>query len=108
MQRRYSEQFKEPVVKRMVKAGTDGSIINVASADGRFAEAESAPYCAAKGGVVQLVRAMALDLVDHSIRVNGIAPGFIATELTAAEVEDGSFGRIEALASITSRGVLSS
>jgi 2-deoxy-D-gluconate 3-dehydrogenase len=42
-----------------------------------------APYAAAKGGVAQLVKAFSNELAPHGVRVNGVAPGFIETDLTA-------------------------
>jgi len=42
-----------------------------------------APYAATKGGVAQLVKAFSNELAPHGIRVNGVAPGFVETELTA-------------------------
>ena len=40
-------------------------------------------YSAAKGGIVQLTKSMAIELATHNIQVNAIAPGWIATEMTA-------------------------
>lgn len=40
-------------------------------------------YSAAKGAIVQLTKSMALELAVHNIQVNAIAPGWIATEMTA-------------------------
>jgi gluconate 5-dehydrogenase len=45
------------------------------------------PYCAAKGGVEQLTRTLALDWAPRGVRVNAIGYGFIATDLTAAMVD---------------------
>jgi cyclopentanol dehydrogenase len=59
-----------------------GSIINLSSILGKVGFAGSIAYCAAKGGVVQLTHAGALDLAPYHIRVNAIAPGFIETNMT--------------------------
>lgn len=59
-----------------------GSIINLSSILGKVGFNGAIAYCAAKGGVVQLTHAGALDLAQHHIRVNAIAPGFIETNMT--------------------------
>lgn len=58
-----------------------GKIINIASIAGVQAIPESAPYCAVKGGVVNLTRSIALDYGKFGINVNGIAPGTIPTAM---------------------------
>jgi NAD(P)-dependent dehydrogenase (short-subunit alcohol dehydrogenase family) len=75
----------------MVDAGVeDGRIINVTSVHEHIPLPESAAYCAAKGGLGLLTKAMALELGEHGIRVNSVAPGEIATPMTGAEDEDPS------------------
>jgi NAD(P)-dependent dehydrogenase (short-subunit alcohol dehydrogenase family) len=59
-----------------------GRIINMASLQSRRAFADSAPYGAAKGGIVQLTRAIAEHWSRHGITCNAIAPGFFPTDLT--------------------------
>ncbi len=68
--------------KAMKKAGTAGSIINMSSILGKVGFVGAIAYCAAKGGVVQLTHASALDLANDKIRVNAVAPGFIETGMT--------------------------
>ncbi len=58
-----------------------GSMINVSSILGWAVSPELLPYCVAKAGVIQLTRALALELGPLQIRVNSIAPGYIATDL---------------------------
>ena len=58
------------------------AVVNVASVQGLFAEQNNAAYNASKGGLVNLTRAMALDLAPRGVRVNAIAPGFIETEMS--------------------------
>jgi NAD(P)-dependent dehydrogenase (short-subunit alcohol dehydrogenase family) len=60
-----------------------GRIINIASLQSHRAFANSAPYGAGKGGIVQLTRAMALEWGPHGITCNAIGPGFFPTALTA-------------------------
>lgn len=65
-----------------------GRIINVASLQSQRAFANSAPYGATKGGVVQLTRAIAEAWSPHGITCNAIAPGFFKTALTAPVFAD--------------------
>lgn len=60
-----------------------GKIINIASLAGITCVPNRAPYCAAKGGVIVLTRAMAVELASKRITVNCIAPGATLTNLTA-------------------------
>lgn len=68
--------------KYMKEKGIKGSIINMASILGSVGLEGSVAYCSAKGGVVQLTRAGALDMAKDGIRINAIAPGFIETGMT--------------------------
>jgi NAD(P)-dependent dehydrogenase (short-subunit alcohol dehydrogenase family) len=67
-----------------MKARGWGRIINIASLQSYRAFANSAPYGAGKGGVVQLTRAIAQEWSAHGITCNAIGPGFFPTALTAA------------------------
>ena len=68
------------VIPHLKKAG-GGSIIMTSSVDGLVAEPDLPVYCAAKAGILGLVRAMALDYGPDNIRVNAICPGVIDTPL---------------------------
>lgn len=68
--------------KYMKEKGIKGSIINTASILGSVGFEAAIAYCAAKGGVVNLTRAGALDVAKDGIRINAIAPGFIETAMT--------------------------
>jgi NAD(P)-dependent dehydrogenase (short-subunit alcohol dehydrogenase family) len=57
-----------------------GKIVNIASVHSYATAPATAAYAAAKGGVVQLTKAMAIDLAPYNVAVNGIAPGAIAIE----------------------------
>jgi NAD(P)-dependent dehydrogenase (short-subunit alcohol dehydrogenase family) len=61
-----------------------GNIVNIASNAGLMGQPYSAAYCASKGGVVQLTRALADEYLHRGVRVNAIAPGGIATPLQNA------------------------
>lgn len=60
-----------------------GSIVNCASILGMFGQSQTAAYSAAKGGVVNMTRALAIEAAPRSVRVNGIGPGYIDTPLIA-------------------------
>jgi len=66
----------------MVEQGK-GSIINISSVAGNVGLKRSVPYCASKGGVELLTKALALDWAPKGVRVNTIAPGYFETDLTA-------------------------
>lgn len=70
-----------------------GRIINIASLQSYRAFAHSAPYGAAKGGVVQLTRAIAQEWSPHGITCNAIGPGFFPTPLTASVFGDTSLSQ---------------
>lgn len=68
--------------RRMVEGGTRGRIVNVTSVHEHVPLRRSAPYCASKGGLGLLTKVMALELAEHGITVNAVAPGEIATPMT--------------------------
>jgi NAD(P)-dependent dehydrogenase (short-subunit alcohol dehydrogenase family) len=71
------------VARRLVDEGRPGRIVNLASINSFAAEPGLVHYAAAKGGIANMTRAMALELAPHGILVNAVAPGPIATEKTA-------------------------
>jgi NAD(P)-dependent dehydrogenase (short-subunit alcohol dehydrogenase family) len=78
----------QAAARQMVKLGSGGSIINVTSQLAEVARPERAAYVASKGGGRSLTHAMAVDLAEHGIRVNAIAPGPTLTGLTRASYTD--------------------
>lgn len=71
----------QAAAKAMVRQGTGGAIVNMASTNGLAGERELAAYNAAKAGVLLLTKTMAIELAEHNIRVNAVCPGFILTDL---------------------------
>jgi NAD(P)-dependent dehydrogenase (short-subunit alcohol dehydrogenase family) len=67
--------------QRLAKAQRPGSIVNIASMLGLRVGTGYSHYCAAKAGVVQLSKSLALELARYQIRVNAIAPGYFKTEM---------------------------
>ena len=59
-----------------------GTIVNIASNAGIMGQPFSAAYCASKGGVINLTRALAVEYLDQGVRVNCVAPGGMRTPLT--------------------------
>lgn len=82
--------------RRMVDSGRGGSLINVTSILSSRVGGGVGPYCAAKAGLSHLTRSMALELARHNIRVNSIAPGYIATEINDAFLSSEAGERLRA------------
>jgi gluconate 5-dehydrogenase len=68
-----------------------GSIIMIASLMSEASRPTTSPYTASKGAIRQLVRALAVDWAPYGIRVNGLGPGYIDTEMTHPLIEDPTF-----------------
>ncbi|HUT93452.1 MAG TPA: 3-oxoacyl-[acyl-carrier-protein] reductase [Thermoguttaceae bacterium] len=79
--------FTRAAAKPMMK-GRRGRIINMASVSGIMGNPGQANYSASKAGVIGLTRSVARELAGRNITVNAVAPGFIATEMTAALGEE--------------------
>jgi glucose 1-dehydrogenase len=71
-----------------VEINNNYSIINISSIHEQTPQPESAPYAASKGGMEMLTKTVALELADTGIRVNGIAPGAIATDMNKEVLEN--------------------
>lgn len=68
-----------------------GKIINIGSIQSQLARPSITPYSATKGGIVMLTRGLCADLASYDIQCNALAPGYFATVLTKALVEDEEF-----------------
>ena len=72
-------------------ARKNGKIVHIASLMSELARPSVVPNTAAKGGVRQLTRGMAVELAPHNIQVNAIAPGYFATEMNRALIDNAEF-----------------
>ena len=80
----------QPVSRYMIARGA-GKIVNICSLMADVSRPSIAPYAASKAAVANLTRGMAVDWARHGINVNGIAPGYFATELNEALSKDEKF-----------------
>ena len=95
--------------RRLVDEERGGTIVNIASILGQRVAGGVAPYAIAKAGVVQMTRAMALELARYDIRANALLPGYVITDLNRSFLDSESgeklrkriptrrFGRLEDL-----------
>lgn len=74
--------------KHMIEAGRGGRIINITSVHEHAPKVGAAPYCAAKAGLGALTKVLAMELAEHNITVNSVAPGEISTPMTGQEDVD--------------------
>jgi NAD(P)-dependent dehydrogenase (short-subunit alcohol dehydrogenase family) len=76
------------VGKVMIEQGS-GSMVNIASVNGLFAQKGRAPYCSAKAGLIMLTKVLASEWAEHGIRVNAVAPGVVMTDLVQQGIDQG-------------------
>ena len=65
-----------------------GRIVNISSISGKVAEAYGAAYSASKFGLIGLTQSLALEVAQHGITVNAVCPGWVATEMARAQLND--------------------
>ena len=80
--------FTSQAAARRMLAQRSGKIINIASQMAFVGYYKRAAYCASKGGLVQLTKALAVEWAEQGITVNAVAPTFIETEMTAKMFTD--------------------
>ena len=73
----------QAVARRLIDGGRPGSIVFIGSVDSVVGDPRLAAYTASKSGMAGLARTMAVDWARYGIRVNTVAPGYVATDLTA-------------------------
>ena len=76
----------QAVAKHLVARGAPGAIVNMSSVNGVLALPNQTAYVTSKGGLNQLTKVMAISLAAYGIRVNGVGPGTIVTEMSRARV----------------------
>ena len=79
--------WAQEAARRMLAAGTGGAIVNIASVLGLNVDKGVVAYATAKAGVIQMTKALALELAFKGIRVNAIAPGWIVTDINRGYLE---------------------
>jgi gluconate 5-dehydrogenase len=85
--------YVSQAVARHMIARRRGKIINICSVQSQLGRPTIAPYAASKGAVAMFTKGQCVDWAKYGIQINGIAPGYFATEMNKALVEDEEFSR---------------
>ncbi len=83
-----SFQCCQAAAKRMIKQGTGGKIVIISSIDGMEGNEAEIAYAMSKASLILLMKCMAVELAQHKINVNAIAPGWVETEMTVPFLND--------------------
>lgn len=84
------------VVGEMKKLGW-GRIVNISSISGKVAEAHGAAYSASKFGMIGLTQSLALEVAEYGITVNAVCPGWVATDMARAQLNDEKWCKLNQL-----------
>lgn len=77
--------FTSQAVGHQMISQKSGKIVNVASIMGLVGDRQILPYCVAKGGVIQMTKALSLEWARHNIQVNALCPGYVITPMNEAD-----------------------
>lgn len=80
--------FCTQAIGRHMIENKSGKIVNIASMLGIVGDKQVLPYCVAKGGVIQMTRALALEWARYNINVNALCPGYVMTQINEAEFKN--------------------
>lgn len=80
--------LSQEVARSMVDHQIKGSIVNIASSSGHRGRANAIAYCSSKGGVLNMTRAMAIDLAEYGIRVNSVSPTRTGTPVGVTQLKE--------------------
>ena len=83
-----SFQCCQAAAKQLIKQGTGGKIIIISSIDGMEGNEAEIAYAMSKASLILLMKCMAVELAQHKINVNAIAPGWVETEMTVPYLND--------------------
>lgn len=81
-------KMSQLIANELIRANRQGSIINITSLGAEFGFPENPAYCASKGGLKQLTKALAYDWAKYGIRVNNVGPGYMHTSMTNKSYND--------------------
>lgn len=80
--------FTSQLAGRVMAKQKKGNIVNIASLGGFISSAKLVPYMSAKAGVVHMTKGLAVEWAKYNIRVNAVAPGYVATPMTEPILKD--------------------
>ncbi|MGR3425620.1 MAG: SDR family NAD(P)-dependent oxidoreductase [Pseudooceanicola nanhaiensis] len=92
------------LARQMLKQGTGGSIVNIASTAGRIPLAGGSSYCVSKAGVIMLTKVMALELAQTGIRVNAVGPGYTSTPMWDAPEDSAAYRKAMSITPMNRNG----
>lgn len=85
------------IARHMIDRAIPGAIVNISSSAGASARTGGSHYCGSKAALDMLTRVMAIELGPHQIRVNGVAPGLVLSNVIGKPVPEGTSPYVKAL-----------